>query len=288
MKKKNLILLLAVGTLVGTMLTGCGSSDEVATNDMALDTTEAVVEEVTEEVVEESIEEPTEEVVVEEPTEEVTEKAPEVVKHFGVGDFSFSTIASYTAVDEEYGEYTDWSNGKIATGTFNKTEIDNGDGTKTITATITAPSYVEEDGVKYWFWNVFFFADSETGLVFDWADENNYRIFYDDGTEFRVPVKKTSNTDDAGIETYTYEVTVPVDYMGLTFGYSSQYGKGWASIYLNGFNGDVNDPNWFKDFNYSLENLKEAAKIYEYVPSSGMGMGEMKVVGTHEFILFDN
>lgn len=72
MKKKNLILTLVVGALVGTMLTGCGNKEVTKVDD-----SKAVISEVTEEPTEETTEavetteEPTETV---EPTEEPTEE----------------------------------------------------------------------------------------------------------------------------------------------------------------------------------------------------------------------
>ena len=91
MKKKNLIMMLVVGALVGTMLTGCGDKAEptvetqTGVETVEEETTEAVEETATEEV--ETSEDKDLTMVTEEETTETTEEATEATEEVAEADF---------------------------------------------------------------------------------------------------------------------------------------------------------------------------------------------------------
>lgn len=224
MKKKNLILSLVVGALVGTMLTGCGQTDET----VEMDNTTEVVEQVSdgEEVADESTEEPTEE-VVEEPTEEPVVEEPEgAARYFEAGEFTYE--GNYLAYDADKNQL--WIPRNVI-GTFEAFEpYVHPDGTmKTLNATITVSNgKIVEDGIEYSLQDTGIFVDINTGLRLKSVSANINKLVYN-GTEIEIQTMNTGYIREDGTLVYEFEAIVPADYNDLAFAIAFDGGGCWTN-----------------------------------------------------------
>ena len=272
MKKRKFIYALLMSAMLSVAVCGCGSNETIE-DDLEVKTTEAPssgsvdmgMSETTETPTEAPTETPTEAptetpvpnplpteapiVVIEpsvEPVVEPTEVPTEVVEPTevpqkadwladngytvnGVGAFSYNGL-----VDLYNAEGVSTLGTAKVDGTFDMSEVDNGDGTKTVTAVITTPTYKDEYG-----WSAYrgfaFVVDRHTGTAFinfDFNQDENFTVTFEDGTEISLTIYMTQGVADTQYEDMvdTFKVTVPADYDGLVFGVAPTQGfKNWGS-----------------------------------------------------------
>ena len=122
------------------------------------------------------------------------------------------------------------------TGEFTANEVDNGDGTKTITATIKSNNVSFNDTDISIVYGFDFIADRYTGtaiFVTDYDMTETYVVVQEDGTEitFTVNSSWTYKTSASGYRIHTSTVTVPSDYDGLVFGWAPKVNEeiNWGS-----------------------------------------------------------
>lgn len=213
MKKKNLITLLMVGAMVGSLLTGCGGSSEPV--ETATEATEEVaVEETVEEVAtEEAVEEVVEEPVEEEPAEP---DYPAIFDEWITPLGETATPLYCQTVDDKSLEV------------YQITREDYPDITAESSLTVTCDKVENEDGT---FTSTFHYdwknpADLPNSLYFDWGtliyDYNTGDVILLDTAEGTVNVEEAGNVEgftggilnvggDSRTATWDFYITAPDD-----------------------------------------------------------------------------